>query len=175
MDQIKLRLLDSLGDEVANTCLGCGNMGAATLKKDGSYTLAVGSDNDPATGAYEIRMSAVPPAATFEGALPLTVGPDAPARGAGSIGLPGAKQVYSFEASAGQQIFVTTTRFDAGMDQIKLRLLDSLGDEVANACLGCGNMGAQTLRKGGTYTLVVGSDKDPATGAYELKIDPVQS
>jgi hypothetical protein len=96
------------------------------------------------------------------------------ARIQGEIASAGQSQAYSFTAEPGQQVFVWTVTFDSGMDQIKLRLLDSLGDEVANTCLGCGNIGAQTLRKGGAYTLVVGSDIDPATGAYELKVDPVQ-
>ncbi|NTW97000.1 MAG: hypothetical protein HGB28_00405, partial [Oscillochloris sp.] len=174
MRQIKLHLLDSLGDEVESTCLGCGNMGAVELKKGGSYTLLVGSDTEPVTGAYEIRLNAIPPPATFDVSLPVTIAADAPAPGAGTISLPGAKQIYRFEASPGQQIFVTTARYDSEMRQIKLRLLDSLGDEVESTCLGCGNMGAVTLRKGGSYTLVVSSDTDPATGTYEIRIEPVQ-
>jgi hypothetical protein len=166
MDQVKLRILDARGDELANSCLGCGNLGVQTLKAGGAYTLVVGSDNDPATGAFELRLSPVPPPETIAAPLPIAVS-------AGTIATPGAKQVYAFDAPAGQQIFVTSLRYDPGMDQIKLRLLDSLGDEVASSCLGCGNMGAQTLRKGGAYTLVVGSDNDPATGTYEISVSPV--
>jgi hypothetical protein len=173
VSSLKLRLLDSLGDEVDSTCLGCGQMGAVTLTKGGAYSLLVGSDNDPGTGAYEIRLNAIPEPTTFDITLPAVIKADSPAQGAGTISVPGAKQIYRFEAAPGQQIFVTTARSDATASGLKLRLLDSLGDEVDSTCLGCGEMGAQTLRKGGSYTLVVGSDNDPGTGAYEIRIDPV--
>ncbi|WP_129629366.1 serine/threonine protein kinase [Candidatus Oscillochloris fontis] len=163
MSQIKLVLLDSVGDVVDDACMGCGNMGTVTLKKGGTYTLLIGSDKEPATGAYEVRLNAIPLATTFDQTLPATL--------AGSINVPGATQIYRFEAAPGQQIFVTTVGYDEGMSQIKLVLLDSLGDEVDDACLGCGNMGAVTLRKGGIYTMVVGSIREPATGAYEIRID----
>ncbi|GAB4439047.1 MAG: hypothetical protein OHK0015_33430 [Chloroflexi bacterium OHK40] len=170
MEQIELRLLDANGDEVASTCLGCGNLGVQTLRQGGPYTLEVGDDSDPPTGAYEVRVSAVPPPEAFDVALPFQVGMDQPATGAGQISKPGAVQRYSFEASPGAQMFVTTIRYDAGMEQIELRLLDGNGGIVAEQCLGCGNLGAQVLRQGGRYTIQVGDTSDPATGAYELEV-----
>lgn len=163
MSQIKLWLLDSVGDVVADTCLGCGNMGTVTLKKGGTYTLLIGSDKEPAIGLYDVRLNTIPVAEPQDQTLPATL--------TGEIGVPGATQIYRFEATPEQQIFVTTVNYDDGMSQIKIWVLDSLGDVVDDTCLGCGNMGAVTLKKGGVYTLVVGSTREPATGAYQIRID----
>jgi len=173
MDQIRLRLLDARGDEVANGCLGCGNMGVQPMRAGGSYTLLVGSDSDPATGAYELRLNLVPPTLSFEVGLDTRIAEDSPGAGAALIAMPGARNEFRFEAPPGQRLFVWAAGHDDGMDQIRLRLLDANGDEVATSCLGCGNMGAQPLRAGGRYSLVVGSEIDPATGAFDLRLSAV--
>ncbi len=49
-------------------------------------------------------------------------------------------------------------------------LLDANGDEVASSCLGCGNTGAQSLQAGSAYSVVIGSETDPATGAYAFAV-----
>jgi RNase P subunit RPR2 len=173
MSLIGLRLLDADGDELQTTCLGCGNMGSQVLRAGGNYTLVVGSDNTAAEGAYELRLSLVPPPAVYDAALDLRIAENQPVPGANQITVPGAIQQFRFTVEAGQLIFVETAAFDDGMSQIMVRLLDADGDELVTTCLGCGNLGTQLLRDGGSYTLAVGSDVDPATGAFDLRVSAV--
>jgi hypothetical protein len=44
------------------------------------------------------------------------------------------------------------------------------GNEIFNTCLQCGDPGSFTLDHGGTYTISVGNDTDPATGTYSFVI-----
>jgi hypothetical protein len=60
-----------------------------------------------------------------------------------------------------------------GMEQIKWRLTDGDGTEVFDSRLGYTEPGVQILRKGGTYTMTVGSDREPATGTYALQLSSV--
>jgi hypothetical protein len=61
----------------------------------------------------------------------------------------------------------------SGMSSIKWRLMDENAMEVFNTCLGCSEPGAQTLIKGGVYTLTLGNRTDPATGTYRLQLTKV--
>jgi hypothetical protein len=56
------------------------------------------------------------------------------------------------------------------MVQNSWRLVDENGMNIFNSCLGCGEVGVQTLTKGGTYTLIVGSATNPSTGRYAIEI-----
>lgn len=170
MEQIDLQLLDADDDEVARQCMGCGNLGMVTLREAGSYRLVVGDETDPATGRYEVRLNVVPPPTELEVGIPASIGNNAPGPGAGTIDKPGAKQVFRFEAQPGQQVFVRTVRYDNGMEQLDVRVLDANDDEVKASCLGCGDLGLLELRKGGTYRVVVGDDKEAATGEYEIEL-----
>ena len=45
------------------------------------------------------------------------------------------------------------------------------GTEIFKQGLYTGHPGVHTLLRGGTYTLTVGSDVDPAIGTYDVQID----
>jgi hypothetical protein len=51
------------------------------------------------------------------------------------------------------------------------RLVDEDGTEIFKQGLYTGHPGVHTLLRGGTYTLTVGSDVDPAIGTYDVQID----
>ena len=87
----------------------------------------------------------------------------------GGIEGPGAEDVYSFNATPGQKVFFHLLERDKGMDYIKWRLVDDNGTEIFNTCLGCSEPGAQTLSRGGIYTLLVGNTTNPATGNYAFE------
>ena len=72
-----------------------------------------------------------------------------PGPGAGYIETPGAKDVY----------------------YLGWRLVDEDGTEIFKQGLYTGHPGVHTLLRGGTYTLTVGSDVDPAIGTYDVQID----
>lgn len=173
MSQIDVTLLDERGDEIGTRCLGCGDLGVQPLREGGTYTLVVGDKRDPATGPFELRVNLVPVVRSFDVDLDIRVSGDEPAAGADTVSLPGAKNAFTLEAEPGEQIFVWTASFDPGMEQIDVTLLDARGDEVQSICMGCGNLGVQTLSSGGIYTLRVGDDRDPATGVYDLRISSV--
>ena len=110
------------------------------------------------------------PKSTFLIKIGDKIGDGIPGPGAGSIETPYAQDVYSFTAAAGQRVYFRMLRNSSGLSYIQWRLTNADGMEVFNTCLGCSEPGVQTLTKGGTYTLTVGSDKDPATGTYHLQL-----
>ena len=169
LSYIKWRLVDENGMELFNTCLGCSEPGAQTLTKGGGYTLIIGNPRDPSTGTYRLQLYNVPPANQFSIKIGEQIRPGVPAAGAGIIEGPGAEDVYSFNATPGQKVFFRVLERDKGMDYIKWRLVDDNGTEIFNTCLACSEPGAQTLSRGGTYTLVVGNPTNPATGNYAFQ------
>ena len=170
MSQIKWTLTDAEGAEVFDTCLGCGEPGLHVLNRPGTYTLTVGSNSDPATGAYRLQLFDVPPPHSFATRIGDPIKENAPGPGAGSIEVPGTLDLYSFTAAAGQRVYVRVFEYDKGMTQIGLKLTDGEGAEIFNTCLGCGEPGAHTLKKAGTYTLAVGALRVPAVGVYRMQV-----
>lgn len=70
-----------------------------------------------------------------------------PAPGAGNIEKPGAKDVYLFDAKAGQRVYFRMLEHGNGMSQITWKVTDPDGVEVLDTCMGCGETGVHTLRK----------------------------
>ena len=170
MASIKWRLLDENSMEVFNTCLGCSDPGAQTLIRGGAYTLTVGNRTDPGTGTYRLQLFNVPPPNRFSIKIGDRIKPGVPGSGSGVIENPGAEDIYIFTASPGQKVYFHSLERSKGMDHNKWRLVDENGLEVFNTCLGCPEPGMQTLIKGGTYTLTVGTSANPSTGSYAFEI-----
>jgi TIR domain len=170
MDYINWKLTEADGTEVFNTCLGCGEVGVRSLSKGGTYTLTVGNDKQPATGTYQLQLFDVPPPNRFSIKIGDQIKDDMPGAGAGSIESPGAEDIYTFTAAPRQKVYFRGWEHSTGMSYIKWQLTDSDGMEVFDTCLGCGEPGVQTLTKGGTYTLTVGHQNNPATGTYRLQL-----
>ena len=173
MDYLRWKLSDPDGAEIFNNCLGCNTPGTQTLRKGGAYVLKVGSQNDPSGGIYRFKLFNVPAPHEFSIKVGETVRENVPGPGAGNIESPGAEDIYKFAAAAGQRVYFQMLEYEQGMAYLKWRLTDQDGTEIFNTCLGCGTPGAQTLRKGGAYTLRVGSESDPSTGVYRLQITSV--
>jgi serine/threonine protein kinase len=57
LSQIDVRLFDADNTLVEVSCLGCGALDPYTIPKDGSYTILVGDDSDPASGSYALRVT----------------------------------------------------------------------------------------------------------------------
>lgn len=172
LNQVRIRLIDPVGDEVFATCLGCGNPGAYTLQRPGRYVLIVGGDREPATGAYELGIYNVPPPREFTIGIDTLIAGDRPATGAGRIETLGAGNVRLFEAQAGQQIIMAVARCDPEVSQLTITLRAPSGAEVFSTCLGCGDPGEKTLPETGVYRLMIGSDRYEGVGAFELRIMP---
>jgi hypothetical protein len=170
MELIEWKLFDADGAEVLNTRLGYGEPGTQVLRRGGAYRLEIGSDQVPATGVYRMQLIDVAPPQRFTVKIGDAIGENAPASGAGVIERPGAKDVYVFTAEPGQRVYFRKLEHARGMEQIEWRLVDSDGTQVFNSRLGYGDPGAQVLRRGGTYTMEVGSDNNPATGSYRMQL-----
>jgi hypothetical protein len=170
MDYINWKLTDADGTEIFNACLGCSEPGVRALTKGGTYTLTIGNDKNPATGTYQIQLFDVPPPNQFSIKIGDQIKEDVPGPGAGIIESPGAQDIYTFDARPRQKIYFRPWEHSAGMSYIKWQLTDSAGMVVFDTCLGCGEPGVQTLTKGGTYSLAVGHESNPATGTYRLQL-----
>jgi hypothetical protein len=170
MAQIKWRLTDANGMEVFDTCLGCTEPGVQILIAGGNYKLTVGNPQNPATGIYRLQLYNVPLPKQFSIRIGDKIKPGVPGAGAGVIDTPGAQSIYTFAASPGQKVYFHMLDHDRGMDQIQWRLIDDNGMELFNTCLACSEPGAQTLTRGGPYTLTVGNTTNPATGNYAFEI-----
>jgi cytochrome c2 len=166
------RLTDADGAEVFNTCLGCSEPGVQRLSKGGEYTLTVGSSTNVGTGSYRLRLTRVPAPQRFAVKLPARIGSAAPAAGAGTIEVPGAEDVYVFDADPGQRVRFRSLERDRAVDGIKWRLVDRNGNQVFDSCLGCTDPGEQRLTAGGSYELIVGHTGSAATGAYSIAAEP---
>lgn len=169
-DTIDWRVEEEDGNEVFNSCLQCGDPGLLTLDRGGTYKVIVGNESGAGTGTYQIRMWNVPPADEFVINIGDPIAKDIPGPGAGFIETPGAHDIYTFSATAGQTVSFTVKQQLPNYDSIEWLLVDEQGNQIFNTCLPCGDPGSLTLDRGGTYTLIVGSDTNPATGTYELQI-----
>jgi hypothetical protein len=169
-DTINWRVEDDQGNEVFNTCLQCGDPGLVTLERGGTYTIIVGNQSGAGTGVYELRIWSVPPPNDFTINIGDRIAKDIPAPGAGFIESPGAHDIYTFTATAGQTVTFAVIEQLQNYQSIEWYLVDAQGNDIFNTCLPCGDPGSITLELGGEYTLVVGSDTNPATGTYELRI-----
>lgn len=168
MDQIGWTLADADGAEIFNMRL-YEEPGAQLLRRGGTYTMTVGSDRVPATGTYRLQLFAIPPPKAFQIRIGDKIKEDAPGPGAGRIESPGAKNLYTFAAAAGQRVYFRMFDHEKEMEQISWKLADPEGMDVFDARL-YQEPGVQLLRKAGTYTLTVGSDRIPATGTYHLQL-----
>ncbi len=169
-DLLRWRVVDEVGREIFNTCLQCGDPGVQTLDQGGTYTLIVGNDSGPATGTYGFKIWHVPPPDQFTINIGDTVSQDAPGEGAGMIESPGAKDEYTFTATAGQTVYFQVVQPPQTGELIGWRVVDDTGSEIFNTCLQCGDPGERTLDRGGTYTIIVGNESGPGVGAYEVRV-----
>ncbi len=170
LELIEWKLTDPAGRTVFESRLGHTEPGVQLLRAAGTYTLTVGSDQVPATGAYAVQLIDVAPPQRFPVRIGDTIGENAPGPGAGVIERPGAKDVYVFTAEPGQRVYFRKLDHTRNMELIDWRLVDSDGTQLFNAKLGHGDPGTHVLRRGGTYTLEVGSNNYPATGSYRIQL-----
>jgi hypothetical protein len=137
-------------------------------------TVAPPSANSTTSASSPKTSTDSPKVAPPNGAFSIKIGDKiddgVPVPGAGNIAAPYAQQSYVFTASPGQNVYFRHVRQTPGIAYLLWKLLDDRGTEVFKVCLGCGEPGVQTLIKGGTYTLMVGSDSDPSTGTYQLQL-----
>jgi serine/threonine protein kinase len=171
-DLLGWHLEDDVENKVFDTCLECGDPGRITLERGGQYSIVVGNQTGPATGTYEFIAWNVPPPDEFLIEIGATISKDSPGGGAGNIEVPGAQDIYTFNAGAGQQVQFLVRATPQSNDLLGWELQDELGNQVFDTCLQCGDPGTVTLERGGEYRLIVGSTNSPATGVYQVQVLP---
>jgi hypothetical protein len=97
-----------------------------------------------------------------------TVSESDPGPGAGIIEIPGVRDIYTFTAVPGQEVFFDI-QDQSGLITTAWSLVDEDGTIIFASSLGSGDAGLHRLGLGGTYTLTVGED-DEATGTYQFQL-----
>ena len=134
---------------------------------------AVGDDRDDGVGSYAFKLWDVPQPDSFAIDVGQVISNGVPGPGAGHIEIPGVRDVYTFEGSAAEEIFVDVLDVEQALFQINWRLNAPDGSELFNTIFNCcGGMdpGAFTLPQTGVYTITVGEDEDDAVGTYSFQI-----
>jgi predicted secreted protein len=166
------QLLDSAGTAIFNRGLSS-DPGAHTLELGGTYTMIIGNQNSEETGTYQLQLLEVPAAQTFSIAIGDVVSDGVPQAGAGNIEEPGALDIYTFNATAGQEVF-----FDwqgESNSNWRWKLENSDGTVIFEQNLS-NDPGTHILELGGTYTMIIGNQNSDETGTYQFELrDPGQS
>ena len=152
--------------------------GRLVLPETGIYTMRVkvGSSNTNYVGDYSFRLRAVPPDDSFQIAVGETVANGVPKVGSGNIEVPGAQDVYTFQAGAGQAAFfqdVSVAPSFKGWLQWELKAPSGL--TLFRNYLDDGNEGRRNFPETGSYTLRVWSGYNDVSyvGPYSFAVLPI--
>lgn len=162
------RLTDDVGNEVFNSAF-ISNVGTVLLVRGGNYTLTLGHPRRDFTGTYAFKLWNVPPPQEFSIQIGDTVAEGAPTAGAGRIESPGALDVFTFAATAGQR--VTFDLISGTHPGLSWRLTDDTGAELFNTAF-VTDAGTYTLPRSGTYVLTLGNVLSDFAGTYSFRIVP---
>jgi hypothetical protein len=166
-----LELKDPGGKELNGGCIldGSGDIPATTLPADGTYSVLIGPTGSGAgTGTVQL----------FEDFDQTgTITPDGPPVTA-TIGQPGAKSTFSFDAAPGTSVYVQVTSTNLPSQCGLPELLNPAGGEVAQGCSinGSGDISESVLQATGTYQILVEPGvPDTGTAVIKLIIDHDQT
>jgi hypothetical protein len=144
---------------------GVSALGPYILEQAGEYILSV-SGYAEETGPYSFALWNIPAPDAFAIPLASVIGPEI-GSGAGAIETPGVQDTYTFEATAGQTIFIEVPEADFTVYWL---LSDQDGTQVFGGFRGGGsNIGLIELERGGQYTLTV-SGYQAEIGTYRARI-----
>lgn len=156
--------------KIFSTHFFSGDPGLVYLNQPGDYRMTVGGNIASGTGAYRIHLQPVPANEEFFIGLGELISFDQPGEGAGHIGVPGAQDVYRFEAVAGQKVFVESLQADRELGFLSWRMEDPEGSVVFEECLRCKDPGLMVLSESGPYQIIVGGSQHAGTGKYAFRI-----
>lgn len=145
---------------------GGSNIGLVQLERGGEYTMTI-SGYQAEVGTYRARIWEVPVPDTFEVNIGQTIAAETTGVGAGTIESPGARDIYTFEAGAGQSILVEVLETNS---TVYWQITGPADDQIFSGYRGRDSViGVLTLETGGLYTLTV-SGYDGGTGSYRAKL-----
>lgn len=163
------------GKTVLSSFFGSGQDGRITLPESGTYTikLAAGAKDPTYFGAYSFRLRFIPPDPVFPIQVGQTVARDIPSEGAGDIEVAGARDLYSFSASAGDQVSVDELSVaSAFKGWLGWELRNPAGQRVADSWFDTRNEARVTLPEAGVYQIqVFAKASDPSfLGDYSFTL-----
>ena len=148
--------------------------GSLVLTNGGVYTITVYGSED-STGTYQFELFDVVPQ-SFNIGIGQVVTNGVPAVGAGNLETPGALDIYTFNATAGQVVyFDAQSRDNCSFPSLSWRCVDARGavvfDQRFAASGPCGphDPGSLVLTNGGVYTITVYGLED-STGTYQFEL-----
>lgn len=164
------------GASVFSSYLEGTHEGRRTLPETGNYTLRVwvGANNPLYVGTYSFRLRAIPADPVFPIQLGDTISEGVPGAGAGNIEEPGAQDLYTFDATAGQHVFLEAIAA-AGTFQgwLYWELRSPSSNLVSGSFLKAGgHPGRRTLPETGTYTIrvYVNAKGISQVGSYSIRL-----
>lgn len=166
------------GATVFNSYFNAQPKGRKLLPESGTYTVQVwvGAKNPAYVGSYAFRLRPIPPDHSFSIQIGDTVREGVPGIGAGRIEVPGAADLYTFQAAAGASGFFESLTVDPtfrGWLNWELRAPSNL--LLFRTYLGNGQVGKIRFPETGTYRLRVWVENpEPAyIGGYSVRIGKV--
>lgn len=173
-------LLAPSGERVFGDYFDDANPGRVKLEESGTYRIRVMQERDefPGTGSYSFALHAIPADGRYQVSIGDSVSLDKPQSGAGRIEVAGAQDVYTFTATAGQQVFFEETGVDEVFDGwLFWELHAPGGTRLFSDYLDSENVGRVTLPESGVYTLRVGSAREDIShyGEYSFLLRAIAS
>lgn len=166
------------GATVFNSFFNGQPKGRKALPETGTYTITVwvGAKNPAYVGNYSFRLSPIPPDHSFAVQIGDTLGAGIPGIGAGHIEVPGAQDLYTFNATAGESAFFEYLTVDSafrGWLTWELRAPSNL--LLFRNYLGNGQVGRVRLPETGAYRLRVWVEtpEPDYIGTYSLRLGRV--
>jgi hypothetical protein len=151
-------------DGVLDGVGACRDFGPVTLPAAGTYRI-VAFASGTARYTFSLRTAALN---QFPVKIDGSISPDHPA-GAGIITRLGQRQSYSFNAQAGEVVYL-----GIGPCEGALPFLDILAPDNhrLDGQTGCHDLGREVLPQSGTYRIVARTEKDPARYSFSLRSVP---
>ena len=149
--------------------------GRTLLPETGIYTVRVwvGANNPAYIGAYSFRLRLVPPDSTFAIQIGDTISDGLPAAGAGNIEMPGASDLYSFQAVAGQSAyFEELSATNAFRGWLVWEMHSPSAVQIFRSYFEGGHVGRITFAESGVHRIrvIVGADDTNYVGRYSFRI-----
>ncbi|MEM8859878.1 MAG: hypothetical protein AAGD96_16240 [Chloroflexota bacterium] len=163
--------LESPSGSVFKQSMFSGSVDVPNLTESGTYSLTVGLDEEwGETGTYSFVVWDVPAADTFAINVGDTVSNGNPGAGAGNIETPGTNDIYTFNATAGQDLQFNMIERN-GLTQLDWQLTAPDESVIFKKSLFSGDQGPFEMPQTGTYTLTVGLDEEwGETGTYSFSV-----
>ncbi|HEX5219805.1 MAG TPA: Ig-like domain-containing protein [Verrucomicrobiae bacterium] len=152
------------------------DVGRRTLPETGTYSLRVwvGAANAAYVGSYSFRVRAIPADPTIAIQIGDTITNNVPEPGAGNIEVPGAWDVYTFNATNGQlAYFEIPGAASSFQGNLYCELKSPSSNTVFSSYITAGNhLGRKVLNEAGTYRMRVfaQSNNTNHVGTYSIRI-----